>query len=377
LSDLVGTVATVTPPPLDVAASVKSPGGQPNDADKQAGHNIGLPVGAVEPSHSKLVGAVATVTPPPLPAAGSPPVQVATPYGQAPANRQLARKDSVIRRVKGSAIVWKETRGPLVFRSVWSLVSLILCLVILALIDAGVYAVGGLDRAEYHAGVTAVLMALAVVVVSVTSATTISTEKESRSLPVLLTTPMGEGHIIMGKFVGVLRRCIGTFIPMTAHLVLFVLAGLGVNGFLRPIALGHVALIIAPMLWFYISSGLYFGSKYKKTTAAVVLNLGLALVLLLLLPIVTGLVSRSVDSSTFRVLFDGNPVVQAAVVIAGDGNNMNEYYYSNTGEHYDWPSGHKDSWSSTVALLVWALVYFVAGSVFLWRARANLRKDIF
>jgi ABC-type transport system involved in multi-copper enzyme maturation permease subunit len=220
----------------------------------------------------------------------------------------------------------------------------------------------------------AVLTTLAIVVVSVTSATTISTEKESRSLPILLTTPMGDGWIIFGKFVGVLCRCIGTFIPMTAHLVLFVLAGLGVNAFIRPIALPHMALIIAPMLWFYISSGLYFGSKYKKTTAAVVLNLGLALVLTGLVPILTGLMESS--DLALNALNDGNPVVQAGVMIAGDGYSMHNYN-SNGSTLYHWPSGAQNTWESTVELLMWAFAYFVAGSLFLWRARANLRKNVF
>jgi ABC-type transport system involved in multi-copper enzyme maturation permease subunit len=365
------------PPPPDAPVGVKTADGQPNDADKQAGPNVGLPVGAVRSSRSELVGMLTTVTPPPLPTVGAPPVPV-TPYSQAPANRQLVRKDRVIHRVKGSAIIWKETRGAWVFRGVWSLVSLVLCLSILVLIDTLVGILGGLDKPEYHAGVMAVLMALAIVVVSVTAATTISTEKESRSLPVLLTTPMGDGQIILGKFVGVLRRCIGTFIPMTAQLILFVLAGLGVRGYVRPIALGHMALIIAPMLWFYISSGLYFGSKFKKTTAAVVLNLGLAMVLLLLLPIVTGLTRGG-----SRVLDDGNPVVQTAIMVAGDGWVVRDYSPSpGPGDirdvrNYSWPSENRDSWGSMVELLTWALVYFVAGSVFLWRARANLRKKLF
>jgi len=284
---------------------------------------------------------------------------------------------SGIRRVTGSPIVWKETRGPWVFRGVWSLVGLILCLSTLGLIDILVGILGGLRDTGYHAGVMAVLTALAVVVVSVTSATTISTEKESRSLPVLLTTPVDDGRIIMGKFVGVLRRCIGTFIPMTGHLILFVLVGLLVkDGFIRPVALGHMALVVASMLWFYISSGLYFGAKYKRTTAAVVLNLGLALVLLLLLPILIGLMSTSLDLS---VLLDGNPIVQAGVMIGGDGwswTTSTDVFFRGE-DNYGWPSGSQGFWQSAVELLTWAFVYFVAGSVFLWRARANLRKNIF
>ena len=316
---------------------------------------------------------VGTVTPPPLPvsppSAGDAAIQAAA---AAALQRKTRRQDDTIHRIKGSAIIWKETRGAWVFRGVWPLVWLIFSLSVLALICTLVGVLGGLDKPEFHAGVMAVLMALIVVVVSVTSATTISSEKESRSLPVLLTTPLGDGRIIMGKFVGVLRRCIGTFIPMTCYMSLFVLVGLlARNGFIHPIALGHMALIIAPMLWFYISSGLYFGSKYKKTTAAVVMNLGMALVLLLLLPIVTGLTRGG-----SRVLDDGNPVVQTAVMIGGDGWSAHDDN-STTRDRYHWPSETWNGAESMVELLTWALVYFLAGSVFLWRARANLRKKLF
>jgi ABC-type transport system involved in multi-copper enzyme maturation permease subunit len=334
---------------------------------------------------SELAGLIVTCKssivnlPPPLLPASAPPVQLASPRAQVARKRKWSHKEGIIHRVRGSAIVWKETRGAWVFRGVWSMVSLILCLTILALIDTLFGILGVLHYAYYHAIIMSVLTALAIVAVSVTSATTISTEKESRSLPVLLTTPMGDGHILLGKFVGVLRRCIGSFIPMTGHLVLFVIVGLVVReGFIHPIALPHMALIIGPMLWFYISSGLYFGSKFKKTTAAVVLNLGLALVLTGLVPILTRLMVSEMDLSASRVLLDGNPVVQAFVLTAGDGWGSSGYFFfSETNGEYNWPSELRNFWDSTVELLRWASIYFVAGSLFLWRARANLRKNIF
>ena len=221
-------------------------------------------------SKSDLIAA--GLEPPALPAAHRPPP---TP----------AQAERGIRRVVGPPVLWKETRGPWLFRTTWAKVSFILKLSLLVLVNilfAGLSS-HAVASPHYHAAVLAILTGMVVIVVAVTSAATVTAEKETRALPVLLTTPLSNAQIIAGKFVGTLRRLVGPMVPLFGHLLFFVFIGLlAQSGFIRPLAIFHLGLILVPMVCFYNASGLYFSSKFKKTSAAVVANLGLALTLLLL-----------------------------------------------------------------------------------------------
>ena len=57
------------------------------------------------------------------------------------------------------------------------------------------------------------------------SAGCITSEKEAGTWPGLMTTPLEEGQILMGKALGVFRRCLPIWILMFTHIMVFTFAG--------------------------------------------------------------------------------------------------------------------------------------------------------
>ncbi len=322
-------------------------------------------------SKSDLIAA--GLEPPALPAAHRPPP---TP----------AQAERGIRRVVGPPVLWKETRGPWLFRTTWAKVSFILKLSLLVLVNilfAGLSS-HAVASPHYHAAVLAILTGMVVIVVAVTSAATVTAEKETRALPVLLTTPLSNAQIIAGKFVGTLRRLVGPMVPLFGHLLFFVFIGLlAQSGFIRPLAIFHLGLILVPMVCFYNASGLYFSSKFKKTSAAVVANLGLALTLLLLAPVALGTLGLEGPA---ELAVTANPPVQVAIVIEASGwPEPSQGWFEPQSGRYHWPIPWRtgedehvlDSFGTTCLLTSIGLIYLAAAAAFFLRAGENLRKGIF
>jgi len=280
-----------------------------------------------------------------------------------------------IRPITGSPIVWKEIRTPMIANRAWRVVALIVPLallllvyLLLAMLDADVFRQG-----EVHAIFVGFMTVIGAACVCVLSATSISSEKESRSLPLLLTTTLGDWHIILGKLAGVLRRCAPAWVLPVAHVLLFTMLGM-----LSPLGLLGLLSLIVWVTFFLGATGLYFSARFKKTTSAVVANMGLAIGLWILIPVLMPFahsILGALDFSWYNVgdaVMFANPVYQAGEIMA-----LACYHdrtvYSNLME-------------SAVALissklLVWGAISFVgymlAGLFFLWRAKCRLRRNIF
>ena len=75
-------------------------------------------------------------------------------------------------------------------------------------------------------------MSLGMLFTIVLPATSITSEKETRSWPLLLATTIDDRQILFGKFIGILRRCLPVWIFLFGHIILFSLAE-----FIHPIAI--------------------------------------------------------------------------------------------------------------------------------------------
>jgi len=207
----------------------------------------------------------------------------------------------------------------------------------------------------------------------VLSATTITSEKESRCWPILLATSLDDWHILLGKAVGAVRRCLPIWFFLAGHVLLFVSIG-----YIHPIAMVHLAMLVTWIVVLLSGSGLYFSARFKHTTSAVVANFAFALVLWAVIPMLLGLavtITNDIDALTAYV--SANPVVQAAVIMAGAGG---EYNAQAKLSHlsYSWPgSGDVDIGPTTIILLVTMLIYIFAGLLFAWRAKCLFRRNIF
>jgi ABC-type transport system involved in multi-copper enzyme maturation permease subunit len=226
-----------------------------------------------------------------------------------------------------------------------------------------------LDEQGVHIFYAIIALGLGHLSTIVLSATPITAEKESRSWPLLLTTTLDDKSILFGKWVGVLRRCLPAWIWLLGHVAIFSLAG-----FIHPMAIFQIGLLVAWSVVFLSGSGLYFSSRFKHTTTAVTMNVALAIVLWAIVPILMGMIG-----SFFRdcrklaeMYMDTNPFVHAAAILEATVGGLDRYSW--------FCFRHKDSLSameSTIWILVCTAGYILLGGLFAWRAKCRFRRHIF
>lgn len=275
-----------------------------------------------------------------------------------------------VRRVSGSPIVWKELKTPLF--SSWRR-RLIACLVLgLVLLVAYVLSLEDLDDDDTHTIFIMVYTMVGLLSTTVLSATNITTERESRSWPILLATPLDDWAIVRGKLIGVVRRCLPIWLIPLGHCLVF-----SIFGFVHPVLLLHVFMLAVWAVLFLGGTGLLFGTVCRRTTAAVVANLGLALGIWLVVPLLVGLLAvGSGDGSLAELCADANPVFQAAVVTsAASGRYDARKPLSRLS--YDWPTGDADFAGATAIMAAFFVGYVGAGLIAALFAKERLRRAVF
>jgi ABC-type transport system involved in multi-copper enzyme maturation permease subunit len=284
----------------------------------------------------------------------------------------------LIRRVKGSPVLWKELRAPIIQGAEGrnSIIGLAVTIAALLLTYATCAKEKCLDIDFTHIAYTLMFMLIGMIFQMVLSATCITSEKESRAWPILLATSMNDWQILCGKAVGVFRRCLPIWLLLTGHILLFVSVR-----YIHPIAIVHMFMLIAGMVVFLTSVGIYFSTRFKRTTTAVVANFALAVVLWIIVPALLGLVTATISRDrveVFEAYVSANPVVQATTIMGGAGGQDNAKTKLSRLD-FNWLSGsHSEGiYSTTALLLVTTLIYISAGFLFAWRAKCRFRRNIF
>lgn len=282
---------------------------------------------------------------------------------------------SRIRRVKGSPVFWKELAGPLIQntsrrKNFIAGAAAVLCLVI-------TYWANHSDRGLRQQFVQTFYIVLFVVawaaLQAVISATAITVEKETRSWPILLVTPLSSRRIVRDKVLASLLRTSPVWVFLVLHTLYFVS-----RRYIHPISLLHIPMLALPVVVLLACSGLYFSSLFTKTTTAVAANLAFAAVIWVVIPTVWTIYCGigSARAVSAQVLTSLNPVVTTFVVLSGE-----------TGWRATSPLGNLDySWTfnafyrvgpTTWFILAIGVAYLTIAMLFIWLAQARLRKDIF
>ncbi|MFC1634543.1 ABC transporter permease subunit [Planctomycetota bacterium] len=293
-------------------------------------------------------------------------------FGKKNNETSIHRRDVVaaIRRIKGPPVLWKELRFPLLGKR-----KIVTCFFIglsLILLIATYYLCGRegmLDEEGVHISYVVIALGIGLLSTVVLSATSITAEKESRSWPLLLTTTLDDRAILLGKWAGILRRCLPAWVWLLGHVTIFSLAG-----FIHPVAILQIGFLTAWSLVFLSGSGLYFSSRFKHTTTAVTMNFALAIVLWAIVPILMGMMGSIFhDSRGLAELYmDTNPFVHAAAILEATVGGLDKYRW--------FCFRHQDELSvfeSTIWILVCTAGYMFLGCLFAWRAKCRFRHHIF
>ncbi len=276
------------------------------------------------------------------------------------------------RRVKGPAVLWKELRSPVFGRRKIAVLITIAVGLILLFVTYGFFAdENALDDEWVHILYTEIFLALGILFTIILPATCITSEKESRSWPLLLATTLSDWQILFGKFAGVLRRCAPVWAVLFGHIMLFTLAGV-----IHPLATVQMGILVAWIVVFLSGTGLYFSVRFKRTTTAVMMNFGVAALIWALLPFVITLIGIIVtdfhDVRVFCELYwDTNPFVHAVVIIDATAR-------SGGLGRYDWLEvGARDVSEATIWMLFCMLGHMFLGLLFAWRAKCRFRRNVF
>lgn len=285
----------------------------------------------------------------------------------------------IVRRVKGSPVLWKEIRAPMI-RGVDgrnSLIGLIITIIALFITYAVCKRENCLNESFVHVTYVLMFVFIGSIFTMVLSATSITSEKESSAWPIMLATSMDDWHILLGKAGGVFRRCLPIWLLLAGHVLLFVCIR-----YIHPIAIVHLFIFVAGLVSFLTGFGIYFSSRFKRTTSAVVATFGLAIALWAVLPGVFGLISAFTGSRDHQAALamynSANPAVQSAVVTGGASGDR-EARLKLSRLRYEWPnrSGWSQVGGTTRALLTYTLIYASVGVFFAWRAKCRFRRNVF
>ena len=280
-----------------------------------------------------------------------------------------------IRRVAGSPVIWKELKAPLFSgRRLWRVIGIVAVIAALIITYVICASQNALDDDETHLVYCVVFVLIGTVATAVRSATSITSEKESRSWPILLGTTLGNWHIVLGKAVGILRRCLPAWLLLAGHVVIFALTGM-----MDSAVLWHLAILVVWVMLFFTGSGLYFSARFNRTTTAVVMNIALGLALWAVVPGLLGLAlaATHADEDPVEWYVCGNPMVQTVVAVEGAMSTKRHYYRHRRRGTYSWPDDRLNQEETTGRMLRWGLCYVLAGGLFAAAARRRIRRNIF
>jgi ABC-type transport system involved in multi-copper enzyme maturation permease subunit len=292
-------------------------------------------------------------------------------------SRQVEQPElpGVIRHVTGSPVLWRELRAPMIQGAEGrnSIIGLSVAVIALLITYWVCVKENCLDEAFTQTCYVLMFTVVGSVFTMVLSATSVTSEKEMRSWPILLATSMDDWYILLGKAMGVLRRCLPIWLLMAGHIFLFICIK-----YIHPVALLHMPIFVTGLIVFLTGAGLYFSARFKRTTSAVIASFALALALWAILPAVLGLASVFThDYDAVGNLVSANPAAQIAILMNGAGGKWNARAgFSNL--TFPWPdsSWHK-VWPTTGLVLIYMSIYTVAGAAFGWRAKCRFRHNIF
>jgi ABC-type transport system involved in multi-copper enzyme maturation permease subunit len=283
-----------------------------------------------------------------------------------------------IREVRGAPVVWKELRTPFIRGSKKkNIIGLVIALIALF----SMYALN-VNQHCLHEDFTQSAYVIMFMVMGLTnslllSAAVITREKESQSWPILLTTPLTAAQILWGKALGTFGRGLPVWLFLFGHMIVFMLVG-----YIHPVAVYQITMVVASTVVFLSGAGLYFGTRFRRTTTAVVVNMALALILWAVVPVVLGVVSSiSRSGSALECYMNTHPLFQTGVIMqaAGGRNNARDRARS---LDYKWVSMSSQGGDKTISythavLGISAVVYVGVGLLFAYCAQRRLRYAVF
>jgi len=279
-----------------------------------------------------------------------------------------------VKRVVGPPVIWKELRAPFIqgVNNRNSYIGLAMAVLALLITYASGAREGVLDEDFAHVSYGQLFLLMGIVFSVVFSATRVTAERESQTWSLLLATALPDYDILLGKAVSAFRRCLPIWGLLAGHVMLFVLIG-----YIHPMAILHVFLVATWVTFFVIGAGLYFSTRFARTTSSVVASFALVVGLWVVAPALIGLLGVMGQRSDLSAYYlRSHPVRQMSMIMDGEAGVQNANL-SWSALRYESRQGLLSVGQMTGMLVETALIYIGAALVFFWRAKCRLRRSIF
>jgi ABC-type transport system involved in multi-copper enzyme maturation permease subunit len=183
----------------------------------------------------------------------------------------LGRRETTgtVRPVAGPPLVWKEIRTA--FTVARPLRTILGCSIagICLLAAYGFFAYTKyLAEKEVQIGFVIAYFFLGLLRTATVSASSITLEKEAKTWPILLTTPLDQRQIIVQKTIASTLRAWPFWLLLAAHVLIFTLLG-----FIHPVAVAPLLLLVVTSSLLVSAVGVFFSSCFKRTSTAATFSL--------------------------------------------------------------------------------------------------------
>jgi len=134
-----------------------------------------------------------------------------------------------------------------------------------------------------------------------------------------------------------------------------------------------VGILVAWLVLFLTSTGLYFSTRFRHTTTAVIANMGLAAALWAVFPLFLAILLQvaRIRNGVIEPYMDMNPFVQAVVIMMATSHKGGL-------APYEWMQGGMKSLPDAIGWIVLTFaVYVSVGLIFVARAASRLRLNPF
>lgn len=281
------------------------------------------------------------------------PSALGAPFARASSRAAASPTESSALTVWDNPLAWRELRQRIFLRRWHPWVVGTGALLLLAYI----YIETGIHEGGVFFPISAILLALFYFQSTLIAANSIAGERESRSLEVLLTTPLTARTIVRAKWLGALRRTSPIAIFYFAIALCFGI----LPGTFHWILLPHLLLIVLPPVLLLVATGVWLSVVARRSTVAATLNLGLGMTIWVGIPLVLLAIGSAIQEMVPGVISDEAAVWLAIwnpapmVVTAIQGADFGELIELRPSGYYTF--AHFTFWSFTSATIGFAAGY--------------------
>jgi ABC-type transport system involved in multi-copper enzyme maturation permease subunit len=334
-------------------------------AHRRTPHPLPGESGTAAPTTAPIMQSAAATA---MPGTPRPPALPVLPQSSAVDGEIVTRSGS--REVSDQPVAWRELRQPM-FKSTSVMLVVMVVLPLIALVAAAFKGVDGIGYL-FTGSLVAALYVLCAGCLSTASG--LSGERESRTLDVLLASPLSAREIVAGKVLGTLRRSLA--VPLMVSVVLGLMGPLSFEW--SPVAGLHLFLILVSMVVATAGSGIVLSLICKRTAVAMAMNLGLWLAVWGAIPIMLAILLAISDGrateSIASLIGLTNPFAMITVSGAGarEWNTSSGYLVDETYDLFSF--GALDVMGYTLVVLVFAAFYVGVG-VFLMAVASTILAE--